>query len=350
MVKFGFEKDAPIEIGIYTLGDHMPDPHTGKRIPAKQRINEIIQLAVAAEEAGLDYIGIGESHQDYFATQAHTVILGAIAQATDKIKIGSSSTIVSTLDPVRVYEDFATIDAISDGRAEIVAGRASRVGLFDLLGYDMKNYEELYDEKLELLQLINENESVTWEGKFRASLNDAKVLPRAEREIPLWRAVGGSPPSAIAAGRDNIPMNLAALAGSVDSYKNTVNYYRRAADLAGHDPEELPVTLSGFFYTGETMEKAIQEAFPYINNGMTLSNGSGMPKRAFAQAQSIDSVLNIGDPDFLIEKILYQHEKLGFQRYLGELDLGGVPFEKQLEMIDVLGNKIAPALRKHTGK
>lgn len=349
-MKFGFEKDAPIEVGIYTLGDHMPNPHTGERIPAKQRINEIIQLAVAAEEAGLDYVGIGESHQNYFATQAHTVILGAIAQATENIKIGSSSTIISTLDPVRVYEDFATIDAISDERVEIVAGRASRVGVFDLLGYNMDDYEELYDEKLELLQLINKNESVTWEGQHRASLKDAKVLPRAEREIPLWRAVGGAPPSAIAAGRDDIPMNLAALAGSVDSYENTVNYYRQAAAMAGNDPEELPITLSGFFFTADTAEQAIQEAFPYINNGMNLANGSGMPKRAFAQAQSIDSVLNIGDPDFLIEKILHQHEKLGFQRYLGELDLGGVPFEKQLEMIDVIGNKIAPALRKHTGK
>lgn len=349
-MKFGFKKDAPIEVGVYTLGDHMPNPDTGERIPTKQRINEIIQLAVAAEEAGLDYVGIGESHQDYFTTQAHTVILGAIAQATDKIKIGSSSTIISTLDPVRVYEDFATIDAISDERVEIVAGRASRVGVFDMLGYNMEDYEELYDEKLELLQLINENETVNWEGEFRAALKDAKVLPRAEREIPLWRAVGGAPPSAIAAGRDNIPMNLASLAGPVDSYENTVNFYRQAAAMSGHDPDQLPVTLSGFFFTRETTEKAIQEAFPYINNGMTLANGSGMPKRAFAQAQSIDSVLNIGDPDFLIEKILHQHEKLGFQRYLGELDLGGVPFEKQLEMVDILGNKIAPALRKQTGK
>jgi alkanesulfonate monooxygenase SsuD/methylene tetrahydromethanopterin reductase-like flavin-dependent oxidoreductase (luciferase family) len=349
-LKNGFKKDAPIEVGIYTLGDHMPNPHTGERIPAKQRINEIIQLAVAAEEAGLDFIGIGESHQDYFTTQAHTVILGAIAQATDKIKIGSSSTIISTLDPVRVYEDFATIDAISDERVEIVAGRASRVGVFDMLGYHMEDYEELYDEKLDLLKLINENEIVNWEGEFRASLKDAKVLPRAEREIPLWRAVGGAPPSAIAAGRDNIPMNLASLAGPVDSFEMTVNYYREAASRFGHNPEELPITLSGLFFTADSTKEAIQEAYPYINNGFTLANGSGMPKRAFAQAQSMDSVLNVGDPDFLIEKILHQHEKLGFQRYLGELDLGGVPFEKQLEMIDVIGNKIAPALRKHTGK
>lgn len=349
-MKNGFKKDAPIEVGIYTLGDHMPNPHTGERIPAKQRINEIIQLAVAAEEAGLDFIGIGESHQDYFTTQAHTVILGAIAQATDKIKIGSSSTIISTLDPVRVYEDFATIDAISDERVEIVAGRASRVGVFDMLGYHMEDYEELYDEKLDLLKLINENEIVNWEGEFRASLKDAKVLPRAEREIPLWRAVGGAPPSAIAAGRDNIPMNLASLAGPVDSFEMTVNYYREAASRFGHNPEELPITLSGLFFTADSTKEAIQEAYPYINNGFTLANGSGMPKRAFAQAQSMDSVLNVGDPDFLIEKILHQHEKLGFQRYLGELDLGGVPFEKQLEMIDVIGNKIAPALRKHTGK
>lgn len=349
-LKFGFKKDSPVEVGVYTLGDHMPNPHTDERIPAKQRIKEIIQLASAAEAAGLDFFGVGESHQDYFATQAHTVILGAIAQETDKIKIGSSSTIISTLDPVRVYEDFATIDAISDERVEIVAGRASRVGVFDLMGYDRQDYHDLYDEKLELFQLINKNEPVTWEGKFRASLTDASVLPRAEREIPLWRAVGGAPASAIAAGRDNIPMMMAYLAGPIEPFETTVKHYYQSAETAGHDPDQLPLTVAGFFFTGETTDQAIQEAFPYFHEGMILSNGSGIPKRTFAQAKNIESILNIGNPDFLIEKLLYQHEHLGFQRYIGQLDFGGLPFERQLEMIDILGSKVAPALRKHTGK
>ena len=349
-MKFGFEKKAPVEIGIYTLGDHIPHPETGQRIPAKQRIQEIIQLAVAAEDAGLDFVGIGESHQDYFVTQAHTVILGAIAQETEKIKIGSSSTILSTLDPVRVYEDFATIDAISDERVEIVAGRASRTGVFDLLGYDRADYHELYEEKLELFQEINQKESVTWEGEFRAPLEDATVLPRAQREIPLWRAVGGAPASAIAAGKANIPMMMAYLAGPIEPFQTTVMHYRKADEEAGHDPDQLPLTVAGFFFTAETTDQAIQEAFPYFHEGMILTNGSGIPKRTFAQAKHPESILNIGDPDFLVEKLLYQHERLGFQRYIGQLDFGGVPFDKQMEMIDILGSKVAPALRKHTGK
>ena len=303
----------------------------------------------AAEEATKE-IRKGFSSQLGADVESAALTLGAIAQATDTIKFGSTSTIISTLDPVRVYEDFATIDAISDGRVEIVAGRASRVGVFNMLGFSVDDYEELYDEKLELLKQINENEIVNWEGKFRAPLEDARVLPRAEREIPLWRAVGGAPPSAIAAGRDNIPMNLAALAGPVDAYVNTVDHYRQAAEAAGYDPDELPITLSGFFYTAETSQQAVRDAFPYIDNGMRLANGSGMSKRVIAQAQSMDSVFNVGDPDFLIEKILYQHERLGFQRYLGELDLGGMSFAQQMEQLEILGTKIAPALRKHTGK
>src|SRR5699024_4425223 len=177
MEQHGIDNGKGLEFGIYTLGDHIPNPETGKRIPAQQRIKEIIELAQLAEQAGIDFFSVGESHQDYFATQAHAVVLAAIAQATEKIKISSSSTIVSTSDPVRVYENFATLDLISKGRAEIVAGRASRVGLFELLGYDLRDYEELYEEKFDLLRQINEEEVVNWSGEFRASLRNAKVLP-----------------------------------------------------------------------------------------------------------------------------------------------------------------------------
>ena len=158
------------------LGDHIPNPHTGERISAEQRIHEIIELAKLAEQAGIDFFSVGESHQEYFTTQAHSVVLAAIAQATSKIKIASSSTIISTSDPVRVYEDFATIDLISKGRTEIIAGRASRVGLFDLLGYNVRDYEELFEEKFELLLKINEEEVVNWSGQFRAPLNNARFF------------------------------------------------------------------------------------------------------------------------------------------------------------------------------
>src|SRR5690625_2572929 len=156
MEKYRINKNNGLEFGLYTLGDHIPDPHTGKRISAKQRIQEIVELAKLAEQAGVDFFSVGESHQEYFTTQAHAVVLAAIAQATEKIKIGSSSTILSTSDPVRVYENFATIDLISDGRAEIVAGRASRVGLYELLGYNLRDYEALFEEKCDILFQLSE--------------------------------------------------------------------------------------------------------------------------------------------------------------------------------------------------
>src|SRR5699024_6508781 len=183
MEKYRIDPTKGLEFGIYTLGDHIPDPTTGKRISAQERLHEIIELAKLAEQAGVDIFSVGESHQEYFTTQAHAVVLAAIAQATEKIKLASSSTIISTSDPVRVYEDFATIDLIANGRAEIIAGRASRIGLFDLLGYDVEDYEELFEEKFELLLKINEEEVVNWSGKFRAPLKNAKVIPRPKHGL-----------------------------------------------------------------------------------------------------------------------------------------------------------------------
>ena len=351
MNKYRFVPDKGLEFGLYTLGDHMTNPHSGQRISAQQRLNEIIELAKLAEEAGLDFFSVGESHQEYFTTQAHSVVLGAIAQATEKIKIGSSSTIVSTLDPVRVYEDFATLDLISDGRAEIIAGRASRVGVFELLGYELQDYEELFEEKFDLLLQINENETVNWEGKFRAPLRDAKILPRPKNgTMPIWRAVGGPAASAVKAGQAGVPMFIATLGGPAESFKYSIDVYRKAARQSGHNPEELPVATAGFFYTAETTQEAFQEYYPHINEGMKLSNGRGYPKRQFAQGMDPRNVMNIGSPDQIVEKILYQYEMFGHQRYIAQMDFGGVPFEKLVKNIELIGTEILPKVKKYTSK
>lgn len=349
---YGFNKDQPLEFGLYTLGDHVPNPMTKERIPAKQRIKEIIQLGIEADKVGLDFFGVGESHQDYFVSQAHTVMLAAIAQATENITIASASSIVSASDPVRVYEEFATIDNISDGRAEIVAGRASRVGIFDMFGYDLDDYDELYEEKLELLRQINDEERVTWEGKFRPALNDAHVLPRADndRKIPLWRAVGGSPSSAIVAGAQGIPMFMAHLAGSVDSYRNTIEAYRESLSINGYNPEEFPISTAGWFYLADDKQTALREAYTYAGSEMELTNGYKFPKRAFAQAADARSVMNVGEVNEVIDKILLQYETFGMQRYIAQLDLGGIPFEKQMEMLETIEAKVLPAIKKYTGK
>lgn len=351
MEKYRIDQSKGLEFGLYTLGDHMPSPHTGERISTAQRIHEIIELAKLAEQAGIDFFSVGESHQEYFATQAHTVVLAAIAQATDTIKIASSSSIISTSDPVRVYEDFATIDLLSQGRAEIVAGRASRIGLFELLGYDVRHYEELFEEKFELLLKINQENTVNWSGRFRAPLKNATVIPRPQDgTMPIWRAVGGHPDSAIKAGHAGVPMFLATLGGPVSSFEHSIDAYRNAAKSSGFNPAELPVATAGFFYAAETTQQAQSEYYPYINEGMKLSNGRGYPKAAFALGADPHNVMNIGSPQQIIEKILYQHEVFEHQRYIGQMDFGGVPFEKLMKNIELIGNEILPAIRKYTAK
>ncbi|WP_058301115.1 LLM class flavin-dependent oxidoreductase [Gorillibacterium timonense] len=338
-----------LEFGLYTLGDHLPNPATGERIPAQQRLKEIIDMAKLAEQAGIDFFSVGESHQDFFTTQAHTVVLAAIAQATTTMRIGSASTIISTLDPVRVYEDFATLDLLSGGRVELVAGRASRVGVYKLLGYDLNDYEELFEEKFDLLLKLNRQETVSWSGKFRAPLMQARVLPRPlNGSIPIWRAVGGTPASAMKAGYAGVPMFLAHLGGPASSFKHSIDAYREAASLGGFDPSQLPVTTAGFFYAAETTQQALREYYPHINEGMKQTNGRGFPKQLFAQGADKRDIINVGSPQEIIEKLLYQHELFGNQRYIAQLDFGGVPFEKIMKNIDVIGSEIIPALHKYT--
>ncbi|WP_286957651.1 LLM class flavin-dependent oxidoreductase [Brevibacterium sp. UBA7493] len=352
MAEYGINPNEGLQFGMYSLGDHLPNPWAeGRRISAGERVREFVAYAKAAEQAGFDVFSLGESHQEFFASQAHAVILGAIAQATETIKVSSSSTILSTSDPVRVYENFATIDLLSEGRAEIVAGRASRVGLFELLGYDLKDYEELFEEKFDLLRQINRERVVNWSGQFRADLRDAEVLPRPQAgSMPIWRAVGGTPASAVKAGLSGAPMVMAHLGGPIAAFQQTIDSYRAAAEHNGYDPATLPVATAGFFYVAETSQQALQEFYPHVNEGMFRTNGRGMAKQLFAQSTDPRSIMNIGSPQQVIEKILYQHEAYGHQRFLGQIDFGGVPFDHVMRNLEVIGTEIIPAVKKHTAR
>src|SRR5699024_6922339 len=249
MAHLKMNENTPLEFGLYSLGDHLLNPHNGEKVSYEQRINELIEMSQLAEQAGMDVFGVGESHQTHFTTQAHTVLLGAIAQATSKNKVTSSSTVLSVSDPVRVYEDFATLDLISDGRAEIVAGRGSRVGAYHLLGVDLQDYEEIFEEKLELLKQINEEDYITWQGAFRAPLKNAQILPQPKHgSLPIWRAVGGPPASAIKAGYMGIPMMLTTLGGPAINFKHSVDAYRETAEENGHDSSTLPIGTTSLFY------------------------------------------------------------------------------------------------------
>ena len=346
-----FDESKGIEFGIYTLGDHIKNPHTGEILSAETRLKNIKEMAILTEQAGLDAFMVGESHQDHFVTQAHAIVLAMIAEATEKITISSGATIVSTSDPVRIFENFSTIDLMSNGRVELVGGRASRVGLFELLGYDLADYEELFEEKFDLLLKLNQSEYINWEGKFRAPLRNAHVLPRPlDGQLPIWRAVGGGPGSAVRAGRAGVPMYMAHLAGAAQSFKYTIDMYRQSAAEAGYDPASLPISTAGLFYVADTTQDAMREFYPHVNEGMRLSNGQGFPKQAFVHAKDPRSILNVGSPQEIIEKILYQHELFGHQRYIAQLDSGGVPFDKVMKNIELIGNEILPAVKKYTAK
>ncbi len=351
MEKYRIDPSKGMEFGLYSLGDHIMNPLTGSRISAQERIQELIEMSKLAEQAGIDVFSVGESHQTYFISQAHTTILAAIAQATEKIKITSSATVLSALDPVRVYEDFATIDLISNGRVEIVAGRGSRVGAHQLFGVDLQDYEEIFEEKLELLQQINENERVTWQGNFRAPLENAEILPRPlHGSLPIWRAVGGPPASAIKAGVMGIPMMLTTLGGPAMNFKPSVLAYRRMAEQSGFDPDTLPIATTSLFYVADTEKEALQGMYPHINTGFQAIRGTGYPKQQFAQATDSRDALMVGSTEQIIEKILYQHELFGMQRFLAQMDFGGVPFDKIMKNIEIIGNKIIPAIKKYTKK
>lgn len=353
MARLDINKNTPLEFGIYSLGDHLLNPHNGKKVSYEQRIQELIEASKLADQAGLDVFAVGESHQEHFTTQAHSVVLGAIAQATKNIKISSSSSIISAADPVRVFEDFATLDLISHGRAEIVAGRASRTGLFELFGLDINDYDALYEEKLDLLRKLNESERITWSGKFRSDLNNIKIFPRpVDNSLPIWRAVGGGQESAIKAGKQGIPMMITTLGGPANMFKDSIDAYRTSAQESGYDisPLKMPVATASLLYTADTSQAALNEYYPHLNVGFSFIRGQGYPKDQFEHATDYRDALMVGSPQQIVEKILYQHELYQHQRFMAQIDFGGVPFDKIMKNIELIGDKIIPEVKKHLKK
>ena len=345
-----FNTENGIEFGVYSLGDHLPNPMTGELIPVSQRIEEVIELAKYAEELGFDIFQLGESHQEHFVSQGHLIILAAIARETKNIKLSSAVSTISVLDPVRVFEDAATIDLLSGGRMELIAGRASRIGSFELFGLDHRDYDEIFEEKLDLLLQINLNELLTWSGKFRTELKDALIIPRPENDkkgLPIWRGVGNSPSSAIKAGQAGVPLFQAHLAGAAQTYQHRIRHYKEAGYEAGFTDVELPVGTGGILHLAETTEKAFKIAYPHFNAGFQLTNGQDFPKKAFAQGISPKSVTLIGDPKLVTEKIIYQYDLYKQQRFTVELDFGGLPFEEVKKTLHTFAKEVIPKVKEH---
>ena len=345
-----------MEIGIYTLADIGPNPLTGKTIEGKERVKEIIQAAQLADEAGLDVFGVGEHHRLDYASSSPAVLLAAIAQVTKQIRLASTTSVLSTLDPVRLFEDFSTLDLLSDGRAEIMAGRGAFIESFPLFGYSTNDYDELFEEHMDLLLQLNHHEKVTWSGKFRSSLRDAEIAPRPiQGKLPIWIGVGGTPESAVRAGRFGVGMAMAILGGDPKRFKPLVDLYRQAGMDAGHASETLKVGVTGHAYLAKTTQQAKDEFYPYYSNYWEYVNrqrgiGTRMSRDDFDHMASPDSALFVGSPQQVVEKILQQYELFGHQRFLAQLDIGGQPFKNVAKGIELLATEIAPIIRKETSK
>lgn len=341
-----------MEIGLYTLADHVADPKTGKRLTNQERINEIVEAAKFADQAGLDVFGVGESHQEYFTGQANQVILGAIAAQTKNIKLTSAVSVLSTNDPVRVYEEYATLDLLSDGRAEIAAGRGSRTGVYDLMGYSVNDYEELFEVKMHLLKLLNEakpGEKINWSGKFRADLRDAEIIPQPKGgHLPVWRAVGGPDESAIKAGLDGIPMMLTTLSGPSKYFYPGVKGWRLGLEKSGYDPADYPLTIASLMGLGKDTKTAMDKMYPYLNAGWSAVRGEDFPRIVFDHSVGKEQSLMIGSPEEIIDKILFQYEMYHHQRFVAEIDFGGVPLDQVKENIELLATKVMPTVKKYT--
>jgi len=333
----------------------MPDPRTGRAISPAQRLRDLMEEIELADGVGLDVFGVGEHHRADFAVSAPAVVLAAAAARTRTIRLTSAVTVLSSDDPVRVFQDFATLDLLSGGRAEIMAGRGSFIESFPLFGYDLADYDELFAEKLELLLRLRENERVTWSGQRRPPLDGLGVYPRPlQNPLPVWVAVGGNPPSAVRAGALGLPMALAIIGGEPARFAPFVALYREAARRAGHDAARLPVSINSIGYVAETSQRAADEFFPSyasMMNALGRERGwSGMGRAQFDALRSPRGALVVGSPQEVSEKILAQHEIFGQQRFLVQLSVGAMPHRDILHAIELLGARVAPVVRRDTSQ
>jgi probable LLM family oxidoreductase len=337
-----------MELGIYTFAELRQDPQTGTSIDPGQRLRDLLEEIELADQVGLDVFGVGEHHRPDFAVSAPAVVLAAAAERTKSIRLTSAVTVLSSDDPVRVFQEFATLDLLSGGRAEIMAGRGSFIESFPLFGYDLKDYDELFVEKLELLLAIRDSEHVTWSGRHRAPIDDLGVYPRPDGKLPIWVAVGGSPESAARAGTLGLPMALAIIGGQPERFKPFVEVFREAGRSAGHGT--LPVGINSHAYVADTREQAAEEFFPSyaaMMNAIGRERGwSPLQRPDYDALRTLRGALVVGSPEDVVEKILFQHELFGHQRFLAQMSVGTMPHAKVMRAIELLGTEVAPAVRK----
>lgn len=339
----------PFELGLYSFVELTPDPYTGELLTPADRLAQELERIELAEQVGLNVYAIGEHHRPDFVSSAPAVILAAAAARTQKIRLSSAVTVLSSDDPVRVFQQFATLDLLSSGRAEIMAGRGSFIESFPLFGYDLSDYNELFAEKLELLLNIRASDYVSWSGELRPPLNHLGVFPRpVQNPLPVWIAVGGTPESVIRAGTLGLPLALAIIGGRPEQFGPLADLYRRVLDHYEHGHRPLSINSHGFI--ADDQKAALETAYPPFKQVMDkIGRERGWPpmtRTQFEGSAELRGANFIGGPDDVIEKILFQHQIFNHDRFLLQMSVGSIPHEKVLRSIELFGTRVAPTVRQ----
>jgi probable LLM family oxidoreductase len=342
-----------MEIGICTFADVGTHPVTKEIITPHQRLLNLIEEIELADQLGLDIFAIGEHHRPDYAVSAPGIIMAAAATKTKNIKLSSGVTVLSSDDPVRVFQQFSTVDLLSNGRAEIMAGRGSFIESFPLFGYNLNDYDELFSEKLEMLIKLNESEKISWQGKHTQTINNLGVYPRPyQNKLPIWIAVGGTPESIVRAAQYGLPMMIAIIGGMPARFAPYVKLYRDVHEKAGHLPEQLKIGINSHTYIAETSQQARDEFYPpysEVMNRIGRERGwSGMNRTDFDAATKPQAHLLVGSPQEVIDKILYEHSIFDHTRFLAQMSIGAMAHYQVMKSIELLGNVVAPAVKKYT--
>ena len=340
-----------MEIGISTFVENTPDPTTGQLISPHQRMMNLMEEIELADQLGLDVFAIGEHHRPDFVVSSPAVVLAAAAVKTKNIRLSSAVTVLSSDDPVRVFQDFAHVDLLSKGRAEIMAGRGSFVESFPLFGNDMRDYNALFSEKLELLMKLNKSEKITWQGKLRPSIDNRGVYPRPfQKELPIWVAVGGTPASVVRAANYGLPMALAIIGGGPERFVGFTDLYKKTYQEAGHDATQLQLAINSHGYLADDSQRAADEFYgPYAHVMSKIGRERGWPamnREHYEMLRGPSGSLLVGSPQEVIEKILWEHELFRNTRFLLHISVGTLPHAQVMHSIELLGNVVAPAVRK----
>lgn len=341
-----------MELGIFTFGEAAPDPVSGRPVSAHERLRNLMEEIELADQVGLDVFGVGEHHRPDYVVSAPAVVLAAAAERTRQIRLTSAVTVLGSDDPVRVFQSFATLDLLSGGRAEIMAGRGSFVESFPLFGYELDDYDELFAEKLDLLLELRESDRVTWSGEHRSPLNGLGVYPRPLQErLPIWIAVGGTPGSAVRAGALGLPMALGIIGGQPERFRPFADMHREAARRSGHEHPPLSINSHGFI--ADSSREASDTAFPAFADTMNrIGRERGWPpmtRDQFEQSRALRGANFVGSPQEVVEKILYQHEIFAHQRFLLQFTVGTIPHRSVMRCIELFGTEVAPAVRREIG-